>query len=88
VAFLRQSLIDITDEAVEIFDQILWDIYGDSRDELDEFQKKTLQSKDKNLKLFQQIIPLLISEDIEKADVRQGFLKWLHERSSWMYMGV
>jgi len=75
VAFLRQSLIDITDEAVEIFDQILWDIYGDSRDELDEFQKKTLQSKDKNLKLFQQIIPLLISEDIEKADVRSRVFK-------------
>ena len=70
IAFLRQSLIDITDEAVEIFNQILWDLYGDARDDLDKFQKGVSRSKDRNLKLFRLIIPVLLTPDIEEADVR------------------
>jgi len=75
VAFLRQSLVDITDEAVEIFDQALWDRYGDSRDDFDEFQKQTLRSKDKNLKLFQRIIPHLIAADMEAEEIISKILK-------------
>jgi TnpA family transposase len=75
VAFLRQSLIDITDEAVEIFDQALWDCYGDSKKDFDEFQKQTSKSKDKNLKLFQRIIPHLIAADMEAEEIISKILK-------------
>ena len=75
VAFLRQSLVDITDEVVEIFDQALWDRYGDSKDDFDEFHKQTLRSKDKNLKLFQRIIPYLVATDIEAEEIISRILK-------------
>ena len=39
LAFLSQSLIEITDETIEIFDRCLWDCYNGAKNDLEAFKK-------------------------------------------------
>lgn len=38
LALLKQSLVDVTDETIEMYDQCLWECYSDARKDLEELE--------------------------------------------------
>jgi TnpA family transposase len=49
LAFLNQSLIEITDETIEIFDRCLWDCYNGAKNDLEAFKKEVYKSSNEKL---------------------------------------
>jgi len=71
LAFLRQSLIDIIDELIELFDRCLWDTYTRAKRENKEFRLSIAKTTNEKLILFQQIGRILLDETISDSQLRQ-----------------
>lgn len=75
VATLKQSLIDLTDEIIEMFDQCLWGCYTDARKDLQTFQKSVARSMNEKLFLFRKIGQVLLNPQVPDWDVRSVSFK-------------
>ncbi len=70
IAFLRQSLVDIGDEIIDMFIQALWDLYQDAKKDLEIFQKSVASSANENLKIFLQVGNILLDPEVTDTNVR------------------
>jgi TnpA family transposase len=77
IAILKQSLIDITDEIIEMYDQCLWGCYTDAKKDLEAFQKSVARSKNEKLRFFRDIGLVLMNPKVPNVDVRTVCFKYV-----------
>jgi len=63
LATLKQSLIDITDEIIEMYDRCLWECYTDAKDDLEAFEKASHRSMNEIVKLFSEVVRVVVDHD-------------------------
>ena len=67
LAFLNQSLIEITDETIEIFDRCLWDCYNGAKNDLEAFKKEVYKSSNEKLILLKEVGKLVLDPKMVKT---------------------
>jgi TnpA family transposase len=72
IAFLRQTLIDVTDEIIEMFIQALWDFYQDGKKDLQSYQQSVADARNEKVILFQRLGSVILDSDIKDVDVRSA----------------
>jgi hypothetical protein len=70
IAFLRQTLIDVTDEIIEMFIQAIWDSHQDGKKDLQRYQQEVANARNEKVILFQKLGRVMLDTDIKDADVR------------------
>jgi len=75
VAFLKQTLITLIDEAVEMFDECLWDSYTNAKKDLEAYQKRVTKSVNEKLRRFCDLGEVLLDETITDEAVRSAVFK-------------
>ena len=60
-AFLQQSVVDITDELVDMFDRCLAHTYALAGRDLDEFRASVARETNENLRIFQEIAQAVLA---------------------------
>ena len=71
VAFLKQSLYDLTDVVVDLFDANLWERRSKSKAELDEMRLKASRSINEKLREYMNLTRMVVDESIRPIDLRQ-----------------
>jgi len=74
MAFLYQSLLDITDETVDMFERCLGETDARSRGALDRFRKSVARATNEKVRFFSEIGNLVLDESISDVDLRQTIL--------------
>lgn len=64
IAFLHQSLEDITDELIELYDNCLANYYSKAKKEPEDFQLSVAKKANENLKIFQDIGKIILNPEI------------------------
>src|SRR5262249_44984289 len=72
LAFLHQSLIDLIDEAVDLFDRNLAEAYSRAGRELDEFRISVAKATNEKVNLFQTIGEIILDPTVEDANLRSS----------------
>ncbi|MGD9324164.1 MAG: Tn3 family transposase, partial [Desulfobacterales bacterium] len=72
IAFLRQTLIDVADEIIEMFIQALWDSHQDGKKDLQKYQQEVADARNEKVILFQKLGSVMLDTDIKDADVRSA----------------
>ncbi len=72
LAFLHQSLIDLIDEAVDLFDRNLAEAYSRAGRELDEFRISVAKATNEKVNLFQTIGAIILDPTVEDARLRSS----------------
>ena len=70
VAFLKQALLTLTDDVVEMFDQCLWDCHSDAKKDLEEFRQRMADAINDKLRLFQDLGEVLLDSSVADEAVR------------------
>ena len=71
VAFLSQSLIDITDSVLDMFDGFMDDILHKSKRDLEDYQHKTANAKDDAMATLSWAVSMIIDEEnVAPEDIR------------------
>jgi TnpA family transposase len=70
LAFLQQSLVDLPDEAVDLFDRCLAEAYARAGRELDEFRKAAARTTNEKLRLFRDLGRAVLDPAIRDAELR------------------
>ncbi|HPF59848.1 MAG TPA: DUF4158 domain-containing protein [Candidatus Competibacteraceae bacterium] len=70
IAFLKQALLTLTDEVVEMFDQCLWDCHSDAKKDLAEFRQRMASAINDKLRLFQNLGEVLLDSSVADEAVR------------------
>jgi Tn3 transposase DDE domain-containing protein len=78
LAFLNQSLIEITDETIEIYDRwieiydrCLWDCYNGAKNDLEAFKKEVYKSANEKVRLLQEVGKLVLDPEIKDQELRE-----------------
>ena len=71
LAFLRQTLTETIDEAIDLFDRYLQTAYSRAGRELDEFRRSAARSTNEKVKLFQTVGSILINDEIPDTQIRE-----------------
>jgi hypothetical protein len=77
LAFLNQSLIEITDETIEIFDRCLWDCYNGAKNDLEAFKKEVYKSSNEKLILLKEVGKLVLDPEIKDPELRESIFAYL-----------
>lgn len=77
VAFLYQSLLDITDETIDMFDRYLTQAYARAGRELDIFRKSVARTTNEKIKLFRELGHIVLNTDINDFQLRQTIYKFI-----------
>ena len=72
IAFLKQSLYDLTDDFIEMFDQRLWELFKDSKREFEADRLKATQAINQKLETLNIIGDILLDPEIKDDTVRQA----------------
>jgi TnpA family transposase len=70
LAFLHQSLTDMIDEAVDLFDRNLAEAYSRAGRELDEFRKSVAKATNEKVSLFHTLGQIILDPQVKDAEVR------------------
>jgi TnpA family transposase len=70
IAFLKQALLTLTDEAVEMFDQCLWDCHTDAKKDLEAFRQQVANAMNEKLLLFRDLGQILLDPTVADDAVR------------------
>ena len=70
LAFLHQSLTDMIDEAVDLFDRNLAEAYSRAGRELDEFRKSVAKATNEKVSLFHTLGQIVLDPQVKDAEVR------------------
>ena len=70
LALLNQSLIEITDETIEIYDRCLWDCYNGAKNDLEAFKKEVYKSSNEKLILLKEVGKLVLDPEIKDQELR------------------
>jgi hypothetical protein len=79
MSFLYQSLLDITDETIDMFDRCLGKTDARSRGSLDRFRKSVARATNEKVRLFTEIGHLVLDENISDTDLRRTILSRIPE---------
>lgn len=71
LAFLRQTLTDTIDEAIDLFDRYLAGAYSRAGRELDEFRRSVAKSTNEKVRLFQTVGRILLDLEVPDAQIRE-----------------
>jgi hypothetical protein len=71
VAFLYQTLIDLTDEALDLFDRCLAEAYHRAGRDLKEFRLAVARSTNEKVRLFREIGRVVLDPQVRDADLRR-----------------
>lgn len=71
LAFIYQSLIETTDEAIDLFDRYLEIAYSRAGRELDEFRRSVAKSTNEKVMFFQTVGSILINDEIPDTQIRE-----------------
>ena len=71
VAFLYQTLIDLTDEALDLFDRCLAEAYHRASRDLEDFRLSVTRSTNEKVRLFREIGQVVLDPKVKDMDVRQ-----------------
>ena len=71
VAFLYQTLIDLTDEALDLFDRCLAEAYHRAGRDLKEFRLAVARSTNEKVRLFREIGQVVLDPQVRDADLRR-----------------
>ena len=77
VAFLHETMIDVTDEVVELYDRCLNEAYTKARRELDAFRKSISRSTNEKVLLLRAIAELVVDEAITDDALRGAIYRRL-----------
>lgn len=79
LAFLRQSLIDITDELIDLFDRCLADAYARSKREHKEHRLKVAKTINEKLIIFHKMSDLVLDSEISDDFLRPSIYSAIPE---------
>ena len=71
VAFLYQTLIDLTDEALDLFDRCLAEAYHRASRDLEDFRLSVARSTNEKVQLFREIGRAVLDPKVKDADLRR-----------------
>lgn len=71
VAYLRQALVNITDELIDMFDRCLADLQGRARLEMKARRREADRARDEIVAAFSKMAAVLMDDAIADADVRR-----------------
>ena len=75
VAFVYQSLIDITDETIDMFIRCLAETNNRAKTELEQYQKSIATATNEKVLLFSQLGRIVLDETISDAELRGAIFK-------------
>ena len=75
VAFLYQTLIDLTDEALDLFDRCLADAYHRARRDLEDFRLSVASATNEQVRLFREIGRVVLDPAVRDADLRRAIYR-------------
>lgn len=81
IAFLKQALLTLTDEVVEMFDQCLWDCHTDAKKDLEAFRQRMASAINDKLQLFQNLGEVLLDSTVTDAEVRKVSFQYVTEET-------
>src|SRR4051794_30948416 len=71
VAFLYQTLIDLTDEALDLFDRCLAEAYHRASRDLEDFRLSVARSTNEKVRLFREIGRVVLDPEVKDAALRR-----------------
>src|SRR4051794_1529358 len=71
VAFLYQTLVDLTDEALDLFDRCLAEAYHRASRDLEDFRLSVDRSTNEKVQLFREIGRVVLDPKVEDAALRR-----------------
>ncbi|HEU5376147.1 MAG TPA: Tn3 family transposase [Ktedonobacteraceae bacterium] len=77
LAFLYQSLINITDETIEIYDRCLWDCYNGAKNDLEAFKKEVYKSANEKVSMLKGIGQLVLDPSVADKALRTSIFAYL-----------
>lgn len=81
VAFLAESVWQLSDEVVDLFDRALHGYHAGARKALDALKATTARAANEKVLLFSRLAEFILDEDIADADLRAAIWKtWPRER--------
>lgn len=69
-AFLKQTLFDLTDIAIDLFDANLWERHTDAKAELDEMRLQAARSTNEKLRTYKNVVSLVMDRSIPEEVLR------------------
>ena len=72
VAFLYQTLVDLTDEALDLFDRCLADAYHRASRDLEDFRLSVASATNEKVRLFREIGQVVLDPKVRDADLRRA----------------
>lgn len=71
VAFLKQTLFDLTDIVADLFDANLWERHTDAKAELDQMRLQAARSTNEKLRTYKDVVSIVIDGAVPEVAVRQ-----------------
>ncbi|NET39581.1 MAG: DUF4158 domain-containing protein, partial [Cyanothece sp. SIO1E1] len=71
IAFLKQSLYNLTDDFIEMFDQRLWELYRQAKRKFEQERLQATQSINEKLTTLNKIGKILLDPEVEDVTVRK-----------------
>ncbi len=75
VAFLYQTLVDLTDDAVDLFDHCLAEAYHRARRDLEDFRLSVASATNEQVRLFREIGRVVLDPAVRDADLRRAIYR-------------
>jgi hypothetical protein len=75
IAFLKQTLFDLTDVVIDLFDACLWQRHTDAKAELDEMRLKAARSTNEKLRTYYEVAKIVIDDAVPAAEVRASIFE-------------
>jgi TnpA family transposase len=75
IAFLKQTLIDLTDVVIDLFDACLWQRHADAKAELDEMRLKAARSTNEKLRTYYEVVKIVIDDTVPATAVRAAIFE-------------
>ena len=75
VAFLYQTLVDLTDEALDLFDRCLAEAYHRASRDLEDFRLSVARSTNEKVRLFREIGQVVLDPKVKDADLRRAIYR-------------
>ena len=72
VAFLQQTLVDLTDEIIELYDRRLAGAYANARKEIEDFRASVSRARNEKVLLLREIAELIVDEAITDEALRRA----------------
>ena len=77
IAFISQSLIDITDEIIQMYEQCLANSYARARRNLEDFRNSIHRSTNEKVLFFHEIGRIILNSEISNEELRETIYQYM-----------